>query len=287
MKVVLLAGGLGTRFAEETSVRPKPMIEIGGVPILLHIMAIYAAQGFREFVIACGYRGDYIKEYFSNFDCKHSDWKINLQSGVSKRLSMSVPDWDIWVVDTGIHSMTGGRIRRLRTILGDEPFLVTYGDGVADVDLSALLDLHRRERRAATLTAVRPPARFGCLQLTGDQIERFEEKPQNSEGWVNGGFFVFEPEVFDYLSGDETVLEREPLERLAADGQLSAYRHEGFWHPMDTLRDKRLLEGLWEGGAAPWKIWSGSNDGGQFFGGPASPGDGCYRIQGTMARRVA
>ena len=238
-------------------------------------------------MVACGYRGDYIKEYFSNFDCKHSDWKINLQSGVSERLSIAVPDWNVWVVDTGLNSMTGGRIRRLQSIIGDEPFMVTYGDGVADIDLHSLIDLHQREGRFATLSAVQPPARFGCLQIVGNQIERFEEKPQNAEGWINGGFFVFQPEVFNYLDADDTVLERQPLERLAADGQLSAYKHDGFWHPMDTLRDKRLLEGLWESGKAPWKIWSGDHGGGQFFSGPASIGLGNHGLQGPVARRVA
>lgn len=287
MKVVLLAGGLGTRFAEETSLRPKPMIEIGGVPILLHIMSIYASYGFREFVIACGYRGDYIKEYFSNFDCKHSDWRINLQTGVSERLNIAVPDWDVWVVDTGLHTMTGGRIRRLRSILGDERFLVTYGDGVADVDLFQLLSVHEREGRSATLTAVRPPARFGCLQISGNKIDRFEEKPQNAEGWINGGFFVFEPAVFDYIDGDDTLLEREPLERLAADGELSAFQHPGFWHPMDTLRDKRLLEKLWAENQAPWKTWRGSDGSGQFFSGPSRVDHGDHRLQRPLARRVA
>jgi glucose-1-phosphate cytidylyltransferase len=256
MKTILLAGGLGTRLSEETVIKPKPMVEIGGMPILLHIMSLYAAHGFDQFVIACGYLGHVIKEYFCDYRIKHSDWVINLRTGDCQALRSVAPDWSIWAVDTGKHSMTGGRVRRLRSVVGNETFMVTYGDGLGDVDLTAVVDFHRRHGRLATVTAVHPPARFGCIELAGDQVIKFAEKPQTSEGWINGGFFVFEPGVFSYLDGDDTVLEREPLERLAQDGQLMAYQHDGFWQPMDTLRDKQMLEKLWDSGKAPWKVWS-------------------------------
>ncbi|MCU0706318.1 MAG: glucose-1-phosphate cytidylyltransferase [Fimbriiglobus sp.] len=254
MKTVLLAGGLGTRLAEETTVRPKPMVEVGGVPLLVHIMRTYAAHGFRDFLVACGYKGEMIKEYFTHFSVKHSDWHINLKSGDRTRLGGTAPDWDVWAVDTGASTMTGGRVRRLRSLLGDRPFLCTYGDGVSDVDIARLVAFHRGHGKLATVTAVRPPARFGSLELDGDRVGAFAEKPQVGEGWINGGYFVFEPGVFDYLTDDATVLEREPLERLARDGQLMAYKHTGFWHPMDTLRDKELLERLWAAGNAPWQV---------------------------------
>ncbi len=252
MKTVLLAGGLGTRLAEQTTVRPKPMVEVGGSPILLHIMRTYAAHGFREFLVACGYKGEMIKEYFTDFATRHSDWHINLRTGEKTRLTNFAPDWDVWTVDTGQETMTGGRIRRLRTVIGRNTFLCTYGDGVSDVDVARLVAFHRSHGRLATVTAVRPPARFGSLELDGEQVRAFAEKPQVGEGWINGGYFVFEPGVFDYLDDDDTVLEREPLERLARDGELMAYQHHGFWHPMDTLRDKELLDRLWASGDAPW-----------------------------------
>jgi glucose-1-phosphate cytidylyltransferase len=271
LQVILLAGGLGTRLAEETQVRPKPMVEIGGVPILVHIMSTYHAHGFRDFLVACGYRGEFIKEYFANFHIRNSDWSISLRDGGKTIHRSYLPDWSVGVVDTGLNTMTGGRIRRLRPFVGDETFMVTYGDGVADVDISALLKFHRAHGRLATVTAVHPPARFGCLEISADEVQRFAEKPQTSEGWINGGFLVFEPEVFDYLDDDATILEKGPLERLAQERQLMAFRHHGFWQPMDTLREKQLLEQLWENNQAPWKVW---NDDGGSRGSKASGWEG-------------
>jgi glucose-1-phosphate cytidylyltransferase len=252
MKVVILAGGRGTRLAEETADRPKPMVEIGGRPILQHIMKSYADHGYNEFLIACGYKGELIKEYFHNYFIRNSDYFLNLQDGTREVVNPNGIDWRIGVIDTGLDTMTGGRIRRLRNWIGSETFMVTYGDGLGNVDIRALVDFHRRHARLATVTAVRPPARFGSLVLDGDAVGEFQEKPQVGEGWINGGFFVFEPGVFDYLTGDDVILERAPLERMAADRQLTAFRHEGFWQPMDTLRDKQLLESLWASGEAPW-----------------------------------
>jgi glucose-1-phosphate cytidylyltransferase len=253
LKVVLLAGGLGTRLSEETIAKPKPMVEIGGIPILVHIMSVYGRHGLNSFVIACGYRGEVIKDYFSNYLVKNSDWHITLQSGKRSICRSAVPNWDIWAIDTGLHTMTGGRISRLRWLLEQETFLATYGDGVADIDVTALMAFHRAHGKLATITAVRPPARFGCLEMTSNAVTAFTEKPQASEGWINGGFFVFEPGVFNYLGDDTCYLEKDPLERLARDGQLMAYQHHGFWQPMDTLREKNYLESLWESGKAPWK----------------------------------
>jgi glucose-1-phosphate cytidylyltransferase len=255
MKVVILAGGRGTRLAEETTTRPKPMVEIGGRPILWHVMGIYAARGCQEFVVACGYRGEMIKEYFSSLFLHSSDCVINLKDGTRSIVSTDCPDWRVWLIDTGLDTMTGGRIRRVRDLVGDQTFMVTYGDGLADVDVSALLAFHRAHGRTATVTAVRPPARFGSLVLDGgNRVQEFSEKPQTGEGWINGGFFVFEPAVFEWLRDDTTILERDPLERLAAEGELMAYLHPGFWQPMDTLRDKQILEALWASGEAPWRI---------------------------------
>ena len=252
MKVIILAGGLGTRLAEETSARPKPMVEIGGKPILWHIMNLYARHGFNDFLIACGYKGETIKEYFHNYAVHNSDLFLNLKDGTCQVANSLVPDWQVGVVDTGLNTLTGGRLRRLQSFLGNRTFLVTYGDGLANVDLKALVQFHRVHGKLATVTAVSPVARFGSLALNGDRVAAFAEKPQTGEGWINGGFFVFEPKVLDYIAGDQTALEREPLERLADDGQLMAYRHCGFWHPMDTLRDKQMLESLWASGKAPW-----------------------------------
>jgi glucose-1-phosphate cytidylyltransferase len=253
MKTVLLAGGLGSRLSEETSLRPKPMVEIGGLPMLVHIMRIYAHAGFNEFIVALGYRGDMIREYFAHYHLRHGDVTIHLPTGTIQYGEAVVDDWTVRLVDTGEKSMTGGRLHRLEPILrNDGTFMLTYGDGVADIDVEKLLTFHKSHGRLATVTAVRPAARFGAMRFDGDRVIDFHEKPQTEGGWINGGFFVFEPGVFDYLQGDATILEREPLERLAADGQLMAFRHEGFWHAMDTVRDRDVLSGLWNAGEAPW-----------------------------------
>jgi glucose-1-phosphate cytidylyltransferase len=252
MKTVILAGGLGSRLSEETESSPKPMVEIGGLPILWHVMGIYAAHGFRDFVVACGYRGSQVKEYFRHVGEHSGDITVSLGSGTVQVHQPLAPDWDVTLVDTGLYTQTGGRLKRLAERLGGGTFMLTYGDGVADVDIGRLVAFHRAHRLPATLTAVRPPARFGALEFDGDRVAQFSEKPQAGEGWINGGFMVLEPEVLDRIAGDQTVLEREPLEGLAADGQLMAYRHDGFWHPMDTVRDRQSLERLWREGRAPW-----------------------------------
>ncbi len=255
MKVVILAGGLGTRLAEETTVKPKPMVEIGGQPILWHIMKTYAAHGLREFVVALGYKGELIKDYFLNYRLRTSNVTLRLRDGEPELRDTQCEDWTVHLLDTGLQSMTGGRVRRAAQFLAGEPFLATYGDGVSNVHIGDLLAFHRAQGKLATVTAVRPPARFGGMTFDGDLVREFVEKPQIGEGWINGGFFVFEPGVADYIPGDETILERDPLERLAADRQLAAFRHEGFWQCMDTLRDVQLLNHLWETGRAPWKQW--------------------------------
>lgn len=255
MKTVILAGGLGTRLAEETDVRPKPMVEIGGKPILWHIMNIYAAHGCDDFLVACGYKGEVIKEYFANYHLHTSDLFVDLATGRVERVESRGPSWRVGCIDTGLGTGTGGRLARLRRHLGGERFMVTYGDGVGDVDVSALLAFHAAHGRLATVTAVHPPARFGGLELDGDRVAHFVEKPPAQSGRINGGFLVFEPGVLDYIDGDAIMLEREPLHRLARDGELMAFRHDGFWQPMDTLREKQELERLWQGGAAPWKVW--------------------------------
>ncbi len=256
MKVVILAGGRGTRLSEETSIRPKPMVEIGGKPIIWHIMKIYACYGYKDFLVACGYKGEMIKEYFHNYFIHSSDYIIDLKDDTRQVVRTNGDDWRVGMIDTGLDTCTGGRILRLRDWIGDLRFMVTYGDGVGNIDIAALVDFHNRHGKIATVSAVRPPARFGGLTIQGDAVTEFSEKPQTGEGWINGGFFVFEPKVFDYLVDDQTILEREPLERLSMDGQLMAYRHPGFWQPMDTLRDKQLLEEYWASGHAPWKVWS-------------------------------
>ncbi|MEK7763136.1 MAG: glucose-1-phosphate cytidylyltransferase [Nitrospirota bacterium] len=255
LKTVLLAGGRGTRITEESEFRPKPMIEIGGKPILWHIMKSYAQYGLHEFLIACGYKSEIIKQYFLNFNLYHNDYRVNLLDGRRELLGAGSVDWNVSVVDTGLDTLTGGRLLRLKRWLDQDTFMVTYGDGVSDVDLGALLRMHRAHGKVATVTAVRPPARFGALDIQSGQVKRFAEKPITESGWINGGFFVFEPRIFEYLEGDHSTLEREPLERLVADGELMAYQHEGFWQAMDTLRDKQALEALWAGGKAPWKTW--------------------------------
>lgn len=254
MNVVILAGGLGTRLSEETVVKPKPMVEIGGIPILLHIMRGYARYGHTEFTIALGYKGEVVKQFFLNYRLMGSDLSVQLKTGRVDYDETRLDDWTVHLVDTGSKSMTGGRIHRLESRLRPAgTFMATYGDGVADIDITALLKFHRQHGKLATITAVRPPARFGTMLFEGDRVVNFEEKPQTGEGWINGGFFVFEPGVFDYLHDDSTVLEREPLERLASDGQLMAFRHFGFWHPMDTIRDRDYLNEQWAAGDAPWQ----------------------------------
>jgi glucose-1-phosphate cytidylyltransferase len=256
MKVVILAGGLGTRLAEETEVKPKPMVEIGERPILWHIMKHYAEQGFREFVIALGYKGDVIKRFFLEQATLQGNLTIEMQTGKANIRNQIHEDWVVHLVETGLESSTAGRIARVRDYLDDETFMLTYGDGVSNVDLNALLALHKKCGRVVTLTAVRPPARFGGLIFDGDLISQFTEKPQIGEGWINGGFMAMEPKIFDYIPSDLTNLEAEVLEQLAAEGQLAAYRHEDFWQCMDTLRDKKLLEYFWQQGNAPWKTWA-------------------------------
>ena len=257
MKAVILAGGLGTRLAEETGLRPKPMVEIGGHPILWHIMKIYEAHGINEFVVALGYKSEVVKEYFLNFYAINNDLTIDLSSGSTIIRDGNQPNWKVHLVDTGLHTQTGGRLGRLRDWIGtDEAFCFTYGDGVSDVDIRASLEFHRQHGKLATVTTVRPPARFGGIVFDGDRVAEFTEKPQTGEGWINGGFFVLSPKVLEYLNGDETIWERAPLEGLAQDRQLMAFRHEGFWQPMDTIREKTLLEELWSSEKAPWKVWT-------------------------------
>jgi glucose-1-phosphate cytidylyltransferase len=257
MKAVILAGGLGTRLIEETSLVPKPMIEIGGKPILWHIMKIYSAHNVQDFVICCGYKGYIIKEYFSNYALHMSNVTFNMADNSMEIHQSSAEPWTVTLVDTGESSMTGGRLKRVRRFLDhDKPFCFTYGDGVADVDVTKLLASHERSGRLVSLTATRPPGRFGALRIgNNDQVTEFEEKPRGDRGWINGGFFVAHPSALDYVSGDQTSWEAEPLTRLAAEGQLGAFKHEGFWQPMDTLRDRNQLNDLWASGKAPWKIW--------------------------------
>jgi glucose-1-phosphate cytidylyltransferase len=257
MKAVLLAGGLGTRLSEETSVRPKPMVEIGGRPILWHIMKIYAAHGIHDFVVCAGYKSHMITEYFASYGMRHANVTFDLRRGTTELHGTAVEPWRVTIVDTGESSMTGGRLRRVKEFLDHETFCLTYGDGVADIDITALLALHRREGRLATLTATQPEGRFGALKMAvgATRVSRFKEKPNGDGAWINGGFFVCEPQVLDYIDSDATVWEEEPLQRLVADGQLSAYKHTGFWQPMDTLRDKDRLERLWHSGSPPWRVW--------------------------------
>lgn len=256
MKTVLLAGGLGTRIGEETHNKPKPMVEIGGWPIIWHIMNHYAHFDYREFVVALGYRGHVIKDFFLNYHRLNSDLRVDLSTGEIQTTKRFLRDWIIHLIDTGTSSMTGGRVGRLREQLAGETFMLTYGDGVSDVDINELVRFHRAHGKLATVTAVRPAARFGGMNIESGRVVEFKEKPHMGEGWINGGFFIFEPEVLDYIDGDDCVLEREPLEKLAAAGELMAFQHDGFWQCMDTMRDRLLLEELWAGEAPPWKTWA-------------------------------
>ena len=254
MNVVRLAGGLGTRLAEETEIKPKPMVEVGEHPIVWHIMKSYAHYGFTDFFLALGYKGEIIKRYFLDHYSLGGSLRVNLASGRIEDLETETEDWVVNLMDTGQNTQTGGRIKRLGPHLRGGTFMVTYGDGVCDVNIQQVLEFHKSHGRIATITAVRPPARFGGLVFEGDFVREFSEKPQIGEGWINGGYFVFEPEIFDYIEGDDTLLELTPLERLAEASQLVAYRHEGFWQCMDTLREKKILENLWQSGKAPWKV---------------------------------
>ncbi len=257
MKTVILAGGFGTRLSEETGVKPKPMVEIGEKPILWHIMKIYSAAGIDEFIVCLGYKGHVIKEYFANYALKMSDITFDLKQNRTEIHQNGTEPWRVTLVDTGENTMTGGRIKRIQRYVGDEPFCLTYGDGVSNVDIQASIAFHKAQGALVTLTAVQPPGRFGAFRLGSDEnkISSFKEKPRGDGAWVNGGFFVVDPGAFDYIDGDATVWEREPLDRMAGDGRLAAFRHDGFWQPMDTLRDKHVLEDLWASGKAPWKTW--------------------------------
>jgi glucose-1-phosphate cytidylyltransferase len=255
VKAVILAGGFGSRLSEETVARPKPMVEIGGKPMLWHIMKIYAAHGIEEFVICLGYKGYLIKEYFANYYLHTCDVSFDLANGGMEVHRSETEPWRVTLVDTGERTMTGGRLKRVLPYLGQEDFCFTYGDGVADVDISDLIVFHREQRALATVSAVRPPGRFGALNIDGSRVREFEEKPGGDGGWANGGFFVLSPAIGRYIDGDQTVWEQEPMRSLARDGQLSSYRHEGFWQPMDTRRDLDYLERLWESGRAPWRAW--------------------------------
>jgi glucose-1-phosphate cytidylyltransferase len=255
MKVAILAGGLGTRLSEETTVKPKPMVEIGGKPMLWHIMNIYAAYGFKEFVVALGYKGEIIKDYFINYHFRSRSLSVDLKTGAVATHQADGEDWTVHLLDTGTDTNTGGRIKRVAEFIGDEPFMLTYGDGVSNVDIPALLQFHRSQKKLTTMTAVRPPARFGQMVIKDGRVIQFKEKSQIGEGWINGGFFVMEPGITDYIAGDSTSWEFESLEQLADEGQVAAYQHEAFWQCMDTLRDVHNLEKLWLEGNAPWKIW--------------------------------
>lgn len=256
MKVVILAGGLGTRISEETVIRPKPMVEIGGRPVLWHIMKIYSHYGFHEFVICLGYKGYMIKEYFSNYFLHMSDVTFDMKNNSMKVHQRFVEPWKVTLVNTGEDTMTGGRVKRIREYVGDKTFMLTYGDGVGDVNIPRLVEYHKSHGKLATITSTQPTGRYGALNIGGkNQVKGFQEKPKGDGGWINAGFFVIEPEFFDCIDGDNTILEKEPLERVAADGELISFKHTGFWQPMDTLRDRTYLEELWKNNAAPWKVW--------------------------------
>jgi glucose-1-phosphate cytidylyltransferase len=256
MKVAILAGGHGTRLAEETEIKPKPMVEIGGRPILWHIMKIYDAYGFKNFVVALGYKGEIIKKYMVEYRSLCGNVTVNMCNGECRyHEDNNDLDWTVELIETGLHTQTGGRIKRLAPFIGNETFMLTWGDGVSDVDINKLLEFHKSHGKLATMTAVRPPARYGHIEMNGSQVLEFSEKPQTGEGWINGAFFVMEPQVFDYIDGDETQFEKEPLENLARDGQLMAYKHTSFWQCMDTLREKYVLQKYWDSGKPPWKVW--------------------------------
>ncbi len=255
MKVGILAGGKGTRLSEETSIRPKPMVEVGGKPIIWHIMMHYAQFGFKDFVIALGYKGEILKKYMVDYLSLNSHLTVDFRNSEVRPHGNYHQDWMVDLIDTGLETMTGGRIKRLAPYLGDETFMLTWGDGVSNIDLKQLLAFHKSHGKLATLTAVRPPARYGHLEFEGNRISKFAEKPQTGEGWINGAFFVMEPGVFDYIEGDETQFEHEPLQNLARDGQLIAYKHDSFWQCMDTLREKHILETLWQSDNPPWRMW--------------------------------
>jgi glucose-1-phosphate cytidylyltransferase len=255
MKAVILAGGLGTRISEETHLKPKPMIEVGGKPILWHVLKIYSAHGINDFIICAGYKGYVIKEYFANYFLHMSDVTFDMKNNRMEVHNQRSEPWRVTILDTGDDTMTGGRLKRVREFVEKDPFCLTYGDGVGNVDITALIEFHKNQRRAATITGVQPPGRFGALNVADNQVLGFQEKPDGDGSWINGGFFVLEPSVFDLLEGDSTIWERSPLETLASSDQLSIYKHRGFWQPMDTLRDKTHLEELWASGQAPWKMW--------------------------------
>ena len=255
MKAVILAGGLGTRISEETSVKPKPLIEIGGMPILWHIMKIYSSYGINDFVICCGYKGYMIKEYFANYSLHMSDVTFDMKNNSMEVHHKSVEPWKVTLVDTGSETLTGGRLGRVKKYVDDDTFCFTYGDGLGDINISDLINFHKSKKKTATITAVQPLGRFGILEIENDDVLKFKEKPAGDENWINGGFFVLEPTIFDYIKGDSTIWEGEPLERLSHERSLSAYKHKGFWHPIDTLRDKNYLEELWISGKADWKTW--------------------------------
>jgi glucose-1-phosphate cytidylyltransferase len=255
LKAVILAGGLGTRISEETHLKPKPMIEIGGKPILWHIMKSYSAYGINEFIICCGYKGYMVKEYFANYFLHTSDVTFDMQNNKMEVHQKFAEPWKVTLVDTGLETMTGGRLKKVESFVGDETFCFTYGDGISNVNISKLIEFHKNNKTIATVTAVQPPGRFGTLDISGDKITNFKEKPAGDGNWINGGFFVLEPTVFDYLKNDTTIWEREPLERLAKENQLSAFKHDGFWQPLDTLRDKNYLDDLWNSDKAFWKKW--------------------------------
>lgn len=257
MKVLILAGGFGTRLSEETHLKPKPMVEIGGKPILWHIMKQYSSYGYNDFVILTGYKGYFIKEYFANYFLHQSDVTFDIENNSIEIHKNSSEPWKVTILDTGLHTMTGGRVKRAKDFIGNEPFMLTYGDGVSDVDIEKLVSFHQQNNKLITMTSVQPAGRFGILQISEDyQIKSFKEKPKGDQSWINGGFFVCQPEVLKYIDGDTTIFEKEPLEGLAKDGELFAYQHKGFWQCMDTLRDKNMLSDLWDKGEAAWKVWS-------------------------------